>query len=41
MGVDVEYYLLVGIKGDYTDFKCEESKDMCFSTNEILEKING
>ena len=25
----------------YTNFLCEESKNMCFSTNEILDKING
>ena len=31
MGVDVEYYLLIGIKGDYTDFKYVRDKNELIS----------
>ena len=31
MGVDTEYYLLIGIKGDYTDFKYVRDKNELIS----------
>ena len=40
MGVDTEYYLLIGIKGDYTDFVKLITKSEKEMLNRYLTLIN-